>query len=241
MSTTHTESIPRNDTVLTLNRMAAGLAFAVLPNASVGAVVQLTLVDNQITNDFDGLNADVSGDGVPDLLFTAVANWDVITLTTFTVTRGASALPYGRAVIHANVVSVASASIGILGIQPRVAHYRCAIVQSGGPGCATDGLIPIDFIDVRWGGSVAAWLDLRAVAASHPTWETSVSLQRVIWDDDNLRARPDGVQPSDPAYPEARPIPEPSGLSLLALGAAGVLGRRRRHKQAENKTEQDDR
>jgi hypothetical protein len=51
---------------------------------------------------------------------------------------------------------------------------------------------------------------------------------RFIFDDASGVA-PTGVSHSSAAYPEyGAAVPEPSGLGLLALGAGGLLARRRR-------------
>jgi len=55
-----------------------------------------------------------------------------------------------------------------------------------------------------------------------------VDVHRFIFDDSGLGA-PTGVAHANAAYPEyGAAVPEPSGLGLLALGAGGLLARRRR-------------
>ena len=83
-------------------------------------------------------------------------------------------------------------------------------------------LLSITFNDPTYGGQVNGWLQM------YQSGSNGLELQRVIFDQDNPLVRP-AVASNAPAFPEASPVPEPSGISLLAMGAAGVLLRRKRH------------
>ena len=81
------------------------------------------------------------------------------------------------------------------------------------------------------------WLETRVFNTS-PTFQT-VELVRIVFDDAE-QARPTDPGIGMTVYPSMgsvengvfTPIPEPSGLALLALGAGGLAARRRRKKVA---------
>jgi hypothetical protein len=73
------------------------------------------------------------------------------------------------------------------------------------------------------------YLDITAV--SNFEGEQRVTVHRLIFDDDTGGAI-SGLNVTDPAFSEFAAIPEPSSLGLLALGAGGLLARRRREKAA---------
>ena len=86
------------------------------------------------------------------------------------------------------------------------------------------------FSDSRIGGGVlSGWLDVTAEASDSLR---SIQIHRLIFDDASPVA-PLGVAYTDPAFAEWDPsgvsvIPEPgTNLGLLALGAGGLLIRRR--------------
>jgi hypothetical protein len=58
----------------------------------------------------------------------------------------------------------------------------------------------------------------------------TVEIHRLVFDDDSTVA-PRGVTAAN-TYTSWTPIPEPSSLALLALGAGGLLARRRRAQAA---------
>ena len=80
---------------------------------------------------------------------------------------------------------------------------------------------------IRGAAATTGYLDLTASATS--SWEKRVTVNRLVFDDATGDAI-SGLSVSDAAYAEFVPaaVPEPSGLGLLALGAGGLLARRRR-------------
>lgn len=74
------------------------------------------------------------------------------------------------------------------------------------------------------------WLD---ISASSGPAGLEVRINRLIFDDASTTA-PSGVAYTDSDYPkwEGTAVPEPSSFGMLALGAGGLLARRRRAKQA---------
>ena len=104
------------------------------------------------------------------------------------------------------------------------------MIVSGGPVAIRSGMVAFSLVDsvVRGGSPTAGWLDV--TATGRPSGEFGrVDVHRFVFDDTTGLA-PGGVAHADAAYPEyvAVAVPEPSGLGLLALGAGGLLARRRR-------------
>jgi hypothetical protein len=87
------------------------------------------------------------------------------------------------------------------------------------------GLVPLQFTDGRIGvGTRSGWLDVTATASS-TLYE--VRIHRLIFDDASTTA-PTGLTSASTGIPEWSAVPEPSSLGLLALGAGGLIARRRR-------------
>ena len=85
-------------------------------------------------------------------------------------------------------------------------------------------LNPILFTDTRINGGVAteAWVEVNAYNTS--STNHTVALSRLIFDDANA------TRPAFASVPgvQTEYVPEPSSLALLALGAGGLMMRRRR-------------
>jgi hypothetical protein len=95
------------------------------------------------------------------------------------------------------------------------------------PGVATkSGLAAIRFNDLNINGGVVTngWLDMTATASSSLV---QLQIHRLIFDNASTTA-PTGVSSASTGIPEWNAVPEPSSLALLALGAGGLLARRRR-------------
>ena len=126
----------------------------------------------------------------------------------------------------------AGAEIAVaMGLSPRDGQvFIRGVGMSFSPVAVLTGLVALNLGDaaIRGGAPTLGWLDV--TATGRPFGERGrVDVHRFIFDDASGGA-PVGVAHADAAYPEYVPaaVPEPSGLGLLALGAGGLLARRRR-------------
>jgi hypothetical protein len=192
---------------------AMALAAAGASTAAHAATVQITFNNSFVstTSGIAALDTDVGGDLTADL---------------------------------AGVGSGEAASIRFVGVAGIKAFGgRCtscsdasgiAFVAGGGQASAStavlSGMIRFTLVDtgVNGGAATAGWLDVTATGRASGEFGR-VDVHRFIFDDSGLGA-PSGVAHANGAYPEygAAVVPEPSGLGLLALGAGGLLARRRR-------------
>jgi PEP-CTERM motif len=184
-------------------------AFASMAHA---ASVQITLIGNKIsTTGGNMLNADITGDGLIDLTFS-----------------GAN-VGMAAAVVYVNgskLLATVFPSGGTTGLKAKFAAGGLGVAMGINTGGNINYLNPITFTDlsINGGASTNAWLQVNSFNTSSTSH--TVALTRVIFDDAST------TRPSFASIPgtqtEWSAVPEPSGLALLALGAGGLLTRRKR-------------
>jgi hypothetical protein len=91
------------------------------------------------------------------------------------------------------------------------------------------GLARLKFNDTQINGGVLTegWVDVEAWGDTVGSERARVQFHRLIFDDASTTA-PTGLTSASTGIQEWSAVPEPSSLALLALGAGGLLARRRR-------------
>ena len=199
-----------------LPRFAVGALAIAGASAANAATVQITFTGSFIsTTGGNHLVTDFGGDGVANLVG-ALGSSSV-------GVQAAGARPWiglASGIITTNGDRYAFARAG-----PQEDSSLVAGVASVG----ARGLSPVSFADakIRSGALTTGYLDITAYA-SQPG-EKRVTVNRLIFDDATGGAIA-GLSSADSAFPGyiAAAVPEPSSLGLLALGAGGLLTRRRR-------------
>jgi hypothetical protein len=88
-------------------------------------------------------------------------------------------------------------------------------------------LNPISFSDTRINGGVSTLGYLEVHAFNNSPGQHTVALTRLVFDDASTTLGTAGLSTSA-TYTTWVAVPEPSSFGLLALGAGGLLARRRR-------------
>jgi hypothetical protein len=192
---------------------AMALAAAGASTTASAATVQITFNNSFIsTTSGNHLVTDFGGDGVQDNMFGIHG-----------VTPTGSVANVG--LLFAGMGFIASAGL-FSGYEARVFGAPLGVADGGGSFVAL-GLVPVSFTDdnVRGGSATIGYLDLTARAVSPDRGRITVN--RLIFDD-ATGGTIAGLSVNNAAFTEFAAVPEPSSLGLLALGAGGLLARRRR-------------
>jgi hypothetical protein len=196
--------------------LPGAMALAATTASSQAATVQITLTGNKISSTGGNqLTADLTGDSVDDV---SIGDFRVRGDEVFFDLNG------GRVRAEYTTTSNYFARAGFTSVGVGVFDD----IVSVGP-ASSRFMGAITFTDNRINGGVVteAWLEVYAVASDS---DQSVEMTRLIFDDAST------TRPAFTEIPgtqtEWSAVPEPSSLGLLALGAGGVLLRRRRAKQA---------
>ncbi len=199
--------------------LATGLITGGLAGVSHAATVQITLTGNFISSSGNMLLADVTGDGMGDVSFTSsVANSGYAGVTIDT----------GRVVAQRGLA-------GSMGVYVTTFQVDAAFALGVGTPDATSYapndikfLNQITFTDANINGGAATNGYLEVNAFNTSPGSHTVALTRLVFDDAST-VRPTGVSTAT-TYTEF--VPEPSSLTLLALGAGGLMARRKREQAA---------
>ncbi len=205
--------------------IAAGAITGGLGGVGHAATVQITLTGNMISgNGGNQLNADLTGDSMDDVMFGSTAYRAGYAYAV--VNGGAITARYS---VEGNWVDASFASGGV----------GRAYASGYGPVSATY-LNPITFSDsaINDGELTEGYLEVYAFVNSFATIRNGieqidgsvVQFTRLVFDDENtMRPDPMAVSTTE-VYTEF--VPEPSSLVLLALGAGGLMARRKRDSSA---------
>ncbi len=206
---------------------AAGAITGGLVGSGHAATVQITLVGNMISSGGGNqLNADLTGDSINDVNFSNSVTGNY------------------RAVVNVNsgMLSAGGSSITQLVDAQFAGGGVGTVSDTGYPQASATYLNPITFSDpaINGGAMTGGYLEVYAFsnAGNFATITNGivqggshlVQLTRLVFDDASTM-RPDAMNVSTTeTYTEF--VPEPSSLALLALGAGGLMARRKREQAA---------
>ena len=203
------------------------LTTAVASSQASVVLNQITLSGNRLTIGIYGLNADLTGDGTNDI----------------TLQAGGANTSYANVAINGNFVSAKLFSY-FGGVYSTFFVTRCQVdakFANNGVGVAVAAqtgyvpqnikyLNPISFTDARinGGATTQGYLEVNAFNATFSN--QVVALTRLVFNPNSTTMTTAGLSTGTTYTEWVAPavVPEPSSLGLLALGAGGLLARRRR-------------
>lgn len=189
--------------------------------SSQAATVQITLTGNKIsTTGGNTLNADVTGDLINDII-----------ITNASTRKSVVAKNYG-AFVEVNGVRLSAQSyIEASGVKAKAQFIGGGVGVASSSGYGSERNIkylnPISFTDASINGGVLTQGYLEVHSFNVFEASATVALTRLIFDDASTTLAKTGLS-TGTTYTTFVPVPEPSSLGLLALGAGGLLARRRR-------------
>jgi len=211
-------------------------ALAATTASSQSATVQITLTGNQLSRSGSTLNADLTGDGTNDININIGGG-------IFGSELAAVDINSNRLLAHRSIqYNTHSDNSGNIFSTSSEKFKVVARFANGGVGVASQSdlslrnikyLNPIYFSDARINGGVSTRGYLEVNAFNSSSTSQTVALSRLVFDDASTSLSTSGLSTSD-TYREFVPaaVPEPSSFGLLALGAGGLLARRRRRQAA---------
>jgi hypothetical protein len=220
-------------------RFAVGALAIAGASAASGATVQIKFANNSVSSS-DGLTyflADLTGDTLDDLFGVAGLAYGGPGGGPFAAVAAIGS-SFALAMARANPEPGSGALLGLLGdgwfgTVARTQPFDWVPLAAGVDGFIRGLTVPymrFNDSDINGGATTFGRLDL---TVSHYGGEFKVQVHRLIFDDQSTTAPT--VLPSDlddiPVWTRSS-VPEPSSLALLALGAGGLLARRRRAQAA---------
>jgi len=210
--------LSKNNLTQSLTTVTGVLAATAASSQAFVTLNQITLTGNKLSLAGNNLNADVTGDGISDISFQGVY---------FTSTGSGAA--YAIAGINGRSVTAAIGLGKPFSVDAQFANGGVGVPGSlGAIPASIKYLNPISFTDARinGGASTQGYLE---VHASNTAYKPVVELTRLVFDPNSTTMGTSGLSTST-TYTEfvAAAVPEPSSFGLLALGAGGLVARRRR-------------
>ena len=214
-------------------RFAVGALAIAGASAASGASVQITFANNYVSSSAGTTNlvTDLTGDGLVDVAGRGVNFYAGLTLGGIILARAYASIP------QVNQTEYAFHAVSLPGVKTSNGYFW-------NDTRSVSGLTPLTaftFTDQRVNSGALTYgiLDLTVSAVNPASFGQQsnsvykVQIHRLIFDDQSTTA-PAGL-PADLdtiAVWTPSAIPEPSSLALLALGAGGLLARRRRAQAA---------
>ena len=205
--------------VQSLATVSASLAATIA--SSQAATVQITLTDKKLTMTSNSLHADVTGDLIADIAIAGVdqkisGTWKGVRVLINGGGLKASYSGYGAKFIVDAQFANGGAGASV------TQHFTARNIKY---------LNPINFTDSRinGGASTRGYLEVNAFNSS--STDHTIALTRLVFDNASTTLAAGGLSTSTvySAFVPVTVVPEPStSFGLLALGAGGLLIRRRR-------------